>query len=140
MACQLSLTKVSRSFRSAGEGYGTSWSDSHLSSSVSCHLLYAIDSQYLEQQVFSQILYSPALLPGNQLLAIATSVVASATKSVFAQENLMLIESGLAELEVVQSDGERGGKELQRIIEYKRVWNVDIHRHRQFDRHDQGSR
>lgn len=60
----------------------------------------------------SQVLYSPALLPGNQLLAIATSVVASATKSVFAQENLMLIESGLAELEVVQSEGERGGKRI----------------------------
>lgn len=44
----------------------------------------------------------PALLPGNQLLATATSVVASATRSVFAQENFMLIESSLAKPELIQ--------------------------------------
>lgn len=42
--CQFVLTKLSRSLRSAGDGYGMLLSDSHRSSSVSCHLLYAVHS------------------------------------------------------------------------------------------------
>lgn len=57
-------------------------------------------------------LHIPALLPGNQLLATATSVVASATRRVFAKENLILIESDLAQLELIQEEDEERKKIL----------------------------
>lgn len=60
-------------------------------------------------------IYIPALLPGNQLLAIATSVVASATKSVFANENLIFVESRLVQVKLIQ------GKDERKRIVWKRI-------------------
>ena len=85
-----------------------------------------------------EILYLdiPALLPGNQLLAIAISVPASATKSVFAKENLILDEPKSAQLDLIQNEDEKREENCEENYE-KRLWNVDrsrrrVHRHSRY--------